>query len=438
MSCAVSDRKRLDFVDVPAVLEDLFDACVGPLEPSHRRNLDAICRKLAVTGTLLARYDRDWKPSAIKTPLDAHHWPLVGHVLLSWADALADADRPFSLKLLNAALAATDIASLDGDLRAKAKSRVDAMVVSTVADNKNAGRPATGTPRTLPLTVLAYEGPCARAYLSMMRRAGLRPQRIMLLVLNEHPQSHKAVGRWFPGCLRTWYAEKAQDAALNYWPRRIRAAHPELVRSITDGLQGTIERPGEIINEMYGPFHYESYADQVERVSARNVQSSEVYDAIEAGGAGTILFTGGGLLPARTIDIPGTKYLHVHPGHLPHVRGADGLLWSMLVNGRPSMSCFHLASGLDTGDIVAVRDYARPHFKLARDSRPDDQTLYRAIFAFVDPLLRANLLVNDVLSRAGDLTRLPTATQDAAAGVTYHFMHPALRRQALEALFSTP
>jgi hypothetical protein len=151
-----------------------------------------------------------------------------------------------------------------------------------------------------------------------------------------------------------------------------------------------------------------------------------------------VLFTGGGILPAGVIDLPGLRFLHVHPGHLPFVRGADGLLWSILVRGRPATSCFYLAAGLDTGDVVAVRDYPPLSFDLGSRRRPDDQTLYRAVFSFIDPLLRADMLVNGVLNAGVDLPHLETTPQDPSRGVTYHFLHPRLRERALARLFPCP
>ncbi len=288
--------------------------------------------------------------------------------------------------------------------------------------------------KTLPLTVLAYEGPCLRAYLAMMRRARLMPSRLLLLVLKCHPLSGKPVGRWLPGSLRMWYARKSQELALNYWPRRIKAVHPELVRAMATGLSPMIDNPGELIDETLGPFSFERYAAAVDCVAVDNLRDPAMRGPLVKAGPGTVLFTGGGILPSTVIDLPGLRFLHVHPGHLPDVRGADGLLWSMLVRGRPAMSCFYLANGIDTGDIVAVRDYPRLRFDLTGMTRPDDQTLYRAIFSYCDPILRADLLVNHILVK-GDGSSLAGAPQDAGHGVTYHFMHAAMRAKVLADLY---
>ncbi len=288
--------------------------------------------------------------------------------------------------------------------------------------------------KVVPLTVLAYEGPCLRAYLAALRRAELMPKRLLLLVLVRHSLTGKSVGRWLPGPLRTWYAGKAQELALNHWPRRIKATHPRLVRAMAAGLSRIVEAPADLIEEMLGPFPYERYAAAVDRVAVDNLRDAAIIEPLIRDGPGTVLFTGGGILPPRIIDLPGFRFLHVHPGHLPHVRGADGLLWSTLVRGRPALSCFYLANGIDTGNVLAVREYPRIRFDLSGMGRPDDQTLYRAVFSYCDPLLRADLLVKHVLAN-GDASLPDGWPQDAGCGVTYHFMHPALRAGVLRDLF---
>ena len=57
-------------------------------------------------------------------------------------------------------------------------------------------------------------------------------------------------------------------------------------------------------------------------------------------------------------EIPGIRLIHVHTGFLPQVRGADVLLWSLLVRGRPGVSAFFMTPGLDDGDVLAARETA--------------------------------------------------------------------------------
>jgi len=294
--------------------------------------------------------------------------------------------------------------------------------------------------KTLPLTVLVHEGPSARAYLARMRQAGLCPARILLMIQSRHPTTGKTLGRWLPGRVRAWYAEKAQRQSQNHWPRWIKTRHPHLVEAVVGGLNQVCDEPETLLAEMLSPFRYEDYAETVERVMVAGLRDPALVVALSRLSPATVLFTGGGIIPRQVLEIAGVRFLHVHPGYLPHVRGADGVLWSTLLRGRPAMSCFYMAPGIDVGHIIAARDYPAVRFDLNGTPRPDDQTLYRTLFSFYDPLLRADFLVRHVLDGQTldgqtDLSDLPAEPQNPNAGVTYHFMHPRLRSRVLSHLF---
>ncbi len=298
--------------------------------------------------------------------------------------------------------------------------------------------------RTLPLTVLAYEGPSARLYLIGLRQAGWRPQRIVHIVQSHHPATGKPVGCWLPSAWRRSWAEKTQERANNYWPRRIRVAYPDLVDSMVARMSELYPDAAEAVDEMLGPFDYSAYGESLNSVFVKDLRDERLVDTItqlaseQSVGRGDlhpVLFTGGGILPGKLLAIPGIRFIHVHPGYLPFVRGADGLLWSTLVRGRPGMSAFYMTPGIDEGNIIAAREYPELTFTLRNGRRPDDKTLYRALFSYCDPLLRAEFFVNGIVGDGSCLANRPTKTQDLAEGMTYHFMHDRLRALSLRKVF---
>ncbi len=290
----------------------------------------------------------------------------------------------------------------------------------------------------LPLTVLAWEGPQARAYLTRMRRAGLRARTIVLMVHDPRRTGRAAslaVSR--PALLAR--AERAQDRSHNFHPYAIRRQHPELVERIGEAMSGIVRTPMALYDDMYSAFSYDEHADSVVRVAAASYKEPVLAGALRGAGAQTVLFTGGGIVPASLFELPGTRFVHVHTGYLPHVRGADVLLWSLLARGRPGVSAFFMTPGLDDGDVLAARELDPLEIRLPPGPRLDDDTLYRALFSFVDPLLRAELLVSDVLEPAAtDLDALHGTPQDLSTGITYHFMHRVVRSRALHALYVAP
>jgi hypothetical protein len=289
--------------------------------------------------------------------------------------------------------------------------------------------------RTIPLTILAYEGPGSRAYLVVMEMMGFRPSSIIGMISShgEVGGNGKLVGRLLPRSLRSKYAKRVQEVRRMYWPRQIRKLHPELYDQIANGLSSEIAESSQMLNKITGSFRLEDYSDDVVYVMARNFRDPSVLQAVQEKRSNPILFTGGGILSSSFIAAA-PKIAHVHPGNLPHVRGADGLLWSTLVRGRPGAACFYMNEGIDTGEIIETLDLPPLTFEIPDAVRPDDQMLYRALFSFYDPLVRARVF-GDVLNRYDG--QLPNSgdSQPSNAGTTYHFMHEDVRAKALMKIF---
>lgn len=288
--------------------------------------------------------------------------------------------------------------------------------------------------KTLPLTVLVYEGPSARSYLLAMKQQGLRPKKILLMVMSHHPSTGKPIGRFLPGGMRRTFASKMQEVSLNYWPREIAKKHPELANGIAHGLNEVMDGGSDLVPKLTGQFAWDDFADEVDTVLVKDLKDPVLVEKLRKTVKGAVLYTGGGLVPRSLLELDGIRFLHVHPGYLPDVRGADCLLWSVLLRGRPGASCFYMAPGIDVGHIIAARDFPALSIALGA-ARPDNDTLYRAIFSFYDPMLRAALFVQDVLPLGDDLMDLPSTPQDESVGVTYHFLHPRMKNAGLARVF---
>jgi hypothetical protein len=141
-----------------------------------------------------------------------------------------------------------------------------------------------------------------------------------------------------------------------------------------------------------------------------------------------IIFCGGGILREPILNC-GKKFIHVHPGLVPDMRGADCLLWSALVQNQIGMSAFFMNAGIDTGDVIGQRSYPLPHFDI--DSRQLGPNVTRDLLVnYVDPHYRANLLGN-LFNKALNPDNWPTTSQSSSKGKSYYFMHDALIPQAI-------
>ncbi len=288
----------------------------------------------------------------------------------------------------------------------------------------------------LPLTVLVHEGPTARAYLELMRRAGWRPRHIVVMAYERIPGHGGRPGRWIP--VPDWrrrYQLWAQEQLLMHWPRRIRARLPAFYEALMSGLQQWHPAAPEIMASILSPACWDHYAGQVSFCAVSGLDDPRLRGRLSRESPGYVLFTGGGLVPSSLLALDNLRFLHVHPGWLPAVRGADGLLWSLLLFGRPAASCFFMTPGLDEGEILWRGEFDPLQFELPPLAGVDYDTRYRAIFSFIDPLLRA-LALSRLLEASHRSQTLPQAlAQGAHEGEVYHFMHPELRDCAIDRLF---
>ena len=97
-----------------------------------------------------------------------------------------------------------------------------------------------------------------------------------------------------------------------------------------------------------------------------------------------------------------SNFVHIHPGFLPEVRGADGSLNSILFNDSIGVSSFIMGNKIDQGQIIFREKYNCPKFKLDNFHNYDLKDIYRIWYSFFDPLLRASHLkklynLNDIL-----------------------------------------
>lgn len=286
----------------------------------------------------------------------------------------------------------------------------------------------------VPITVLFYEGPNARAYLATFRSLGLKPQKIVQLVAAKDIATKKPVGKWLPRAMRTSYAANIQRSKIHYWPNQLRRSATGLIEQAVGEVAAKFAFARPVIDDANALAPLAAYSDRVETLLIDSLGDRVLHAYLAQEPPGAVLFTGGGIVPRSLLSLPHLRFLHIHPGFLPDIRGADCTLWSTLIAGRPSASCFYMSPGIDTGDVIARRWLPA----IALDGPPDThdvQTVYRAVYSFVDPWVRAFVLRVLLQAKPADFCVLNSFRQDLDEGQTYHFMHSRLKAAAFEKLF---
>lgn len=364
--------------------------------------VEVLARKAEVARVLRAGYGRDLRPTDRSgAPLDAYAYlaALLADRALTRSDlgalstllkigdvidhALAnDPDASGSLSP-GAALAAHTAVEAELALVADVAERATHLPDGHPADGRrNDPLPeiATAAARTLPhspqvldgVALVAADTGRARAYLDLLVADGLVPQRAVVLDV--------------PGA--------SPSPTL---------PHPTLLFDNVTPLPRALERAGV----------------PTLRVAADRLDAREVVDAVAGLAQPIIVFAGpaGGILTEAFFRLPEKSYLHVHPGRLPGYRGSTPMYYSLLAEGRLTATALFLDERVDTGRIVAERDFPPPADR-------------RSIDLEFDPWMRAVLLRAVLREHAAGIPLVGRPQADAPAR-TYFVIHPVLRHVAL-------
>lgn len=283
--------------------------------------------------------------------------------------------------------------------------------------------------RVLPITVLFSEGPIARAYLGLLKRRGYLVEHIIELLPNSN-----GVGRLVPSSIRRRALGYSNRQKMHHWPKRLPTLYPQTCKTMMDTVAEAFGLGNGFFEEIAGDEPLASYGKSLSQIEVSGLADDAVAQSLSQQPHSVVLFTGGGIVPRELTQMDGKMLLHIHPGYLPFVRGADGLLWSTLLRGRPGASAFFMAPGIDEGDLLKVAEFDPLSFQLAPEDLPGAQDLYRMIFSYYDPVIRAALLC-DLVDASPDLSALVGQPQDLETGRTFHFMSKKMRIEALSELF---
>jgi hypothetical protein len=138
------------------------------------------------------------------------------------------------------------------------------------------------------------------------------------------------------------------------------------------------------------------------------------------------LYVEGGILRE---SILGThiRFIHIHPGLVPEMRGTLCLLWSAIVLRKIGGSCMFLDKGIDTGDIIYQKEYAVPKIPISQKYLSEKflYCQYKSLEDYLDPIIRADVF-RSLLERYPNPSEWATMAQ-GTSGKQYYHPHPALR-----------
>lgn len=113
------------------------------------------------------------------------------------------------------------------------------------------------------------------------------------------------------------------------------------------------------------------------------------------------------------------KIIHIHPGFLPNVRGADASLWNIKRYNFLGVSSFIMDKKIDNGQILFKDKFVMPKFSFTLLKNYSFKTIYRFWFSFVDPLIRAKHFEKNFLKVNGKNLDLDIKVKDESNYFSY-------------------
>lgn len=153
-------------------------------------------------------------------------------------------------------------------------------------------------------------------------------------------------------------------------------------------------------------------------VEERALDSETLLSCLEVLSPSLLVYSGygGQLVPEVVLNM--TRVLHIHSGLLPRYRGSTTLYHEILEHNGCAASAILLAQTIDTGPLIASREYPMP------PSGMDVDYLY-------DNLIRADLLTA-VLAHYHVTGQLPSSQPQKELMPAYFVIHPVLKHLALK------
>lgn len=290
--------------------------------------------------------------------------------------------------------------------------------------------------KIIPIVLLAYDSTILRAYLSVFKELNLRPEKIIVLLFNRLPlQRTNLIGSYFPNPLKTMFLKNSIDKRMNYYPRFIKNKFPETYGTLSESLKKRYTFSDIFLESIDNKITYKEFSDNITYLNIQSYKDNNFINFINKIKTKTLfLYTGGGILPASAFDNPHVKYLHIHPGYLPLVRGADCYLWSILLFNNIGASSFFMSPGIDEGDILIADKFPLVSIPVSKDCNFDGKSLYRMVYSYFDPCLRAEIL-KSTLQQFDQIWEHKSIPQSPEDGNTFYFMNDVLRDSALKRIF---
>ena len=252
------------------------------------------------------------------------------------------------------------------------------------------------------LNMIFYDSPISRAYVNIIRLNNIKIGKIIFLINKKF--------RFLPNKLAIYMNFNRN----NY--RAIELQKDEIFFQLKNQILSYFSLDNSFYDNLYSFKNYYNISGEIIYVKNDDINSDELYNLI-CDKKNDYLYTGGGILKERILNT-NNRFFHIHPGYLPEVRGADGLLWSALKFNCFGVSFFQMNKEIDGGKVFNKKKFDLPKFYLKNIKNYEVKKIYRFIYGFLDPVLRAKFL-NEIFF---NINLSKNTVEDESKGNYFSFM----------------
>lgn len=235
--------------------------------------------------------------------------------------------------------------------------------------------------------IIIDENPISRCYINILKANNIRLKNIILLKKKLF--------------IPNFISLRLSFNRNNYWPLLFLKKKNFL--HFTHQIEDYFNFPRNFCSEMYKFKNIYDVSDEIVFTNSKNINCKNSISLIKES-ENNLFFNTGKQILKEVLEID-KKFIHIHPGYLPEIKGADGSLWHIKQHNNLGVSSFFMNKEIDGGLIIAREKLPMPKFSLIDYEDLSIKTLYRLWFSFFDPLLRGwhfkkivkkkNLSIND-------------------------------------------
>ncbi len=230
------------------------------------------------------------------------------------------------------------------------------------------------------LGLIFFENPISRCYLNICKKNNYKFKYILALNSNS----------FLPNTLLNIYNYyKMNHHALKF-------TNKKKFKSIINEIENFFNYENNFFNEMYKYRPLEEFSKSVDYLNTFDINSAKVIEKLLSKKNLFFLNTGNKIYK-KTLDHD-LKIIHIHPGYLPNIRGADASLWNIDKLKSLGSTSFLINKKIDTGKILKKIKYKLPKFYSNEIINLDVMDIYRFWFSFIDPIIRGKHFENTILN----------------------------------------